>query len=129
MRTHVEIERKYEAETDIGVPPLDTIAGVATAAGPRRETLEATYYDTADHRLVRAGLTLRRREGGDDAGWHLKVPGGQDERTEIRVPLTDEIDQLADLTLGYTRGAELAPVATVTTDRTRWNLLDRKGNL
>jgi len=129
MRTHVEIERKYEAESDIGVPALDTIPGVAATTGPRQETLEATYYDTPDHRLVRAGMTLRRREGGEDAGWHLKVPSTDDERTEIRLPPNGELDQLADLTLGYTRGAPLHPVATITTDRTHWDLLGRKGKL
>jgi hypothetical protein len=35
---------------------------------------EADYYDTDDLRLIRGGITLRRRRGGDDAGWHLKLP-------------------------------------------------------
>ena len=42
-----------------------------------RQRLAATYFDTADLRLAAAGLTLRRRTGGDDAGWHLKVPAGR----------------------------------------------------
>jgi inorganic triphosphatase YgiF len=34
---------------------------VAGTSGP----LEAEYYDTADLRLMRAGITLRRRRGHD----------------------------------------------------------------
>ena len=30
---------------------------------------------------------LRRRTGGPDAGWHLKLPAGPDARTEVRAPL------------------------------------------
>jgi CHAD domain-containing protein len=129
MRTQAEIERKYEAESGIGVPALDTIPGVAATAGPQHEVLEATYYDTPDLRLVRSGLTLRRREGGKDAGWHLKVPSGKDSRDEIHLPPGGELDELADLTLGYTLGAPLRAVARVRTDRTRWELFDRKGKL
>jgi CHAD domain-containing protein len=129
MRTQAEIERKYEAEPGTGIPTLDEIPGVTATAGPQHETLEAVYYDTSDLRLVRSGLTLRRREGGADEGWHLKVPTGKDQRDEIRLPLSGRLDQLAELTLGYTRGAQLEPVATIRTDRTRWELVGRKGKL
>lgn len=129
MRTHVETERKYEAESDISVPALDTIPGVTATTGPHHQTLEAIYYDTPDLRLIRSGMTLRRRDGGDDSGWHLKVPSGGDSRTEIHLPSAGDLDRLAELALGYTRGAPLEQVATVTTDRTRWELLGRKGKL
>jgi hypothetical protein len=36
-----------------------------------------------DLRLIRAGITLWRRRGGDDAGWHLKLPLGADTRREM----------------------------------------------
>ena len=38
-------------------------------------------------RLVRASITLRRRRGGSDAGWHPKLPAGTGSQREIRVPL------------------------------------------
>ena len=60
---------------------------MAAASGPEEQRLEAEYYDTGDLRLIRAGITLRRRPGGDDAGWHLKLPAGPDTRREIRLPL------------------------------------------
>jgi len=37
--------------------------------------LVATYFDTTDLALAATGVTLRRRTGGEDAGWRH---GGQD---------------------------------------------------
>ena len=55
---------------------MDDLLQVAGTSGPDEEQLEAEHYDTDDLRLIRAGITLRRRRGGDDAGWHLKLPLG-----------------------------------------------------
>ena len=86
-----EIERKYDAAEAAGaldsVRGMVGVAGVAAVSESAEEILDAVYYDTADLRLIRAGLTLRRRTGGDDAGWHLKLPAGADTRDEIRLPL------------------------------------------
>ncbi|SMD14807.1 CYTH and CHAD domain-containing protein [Kibdelosporangium aridum] len=120
MRTQREVERKYEAAPDADLPEL-----AGATAEPRHETLDAVYYDTEDLRLIRGGLTLRRREGGEDEGWHLKVPVGEDTRDEIHLPLNGKEKppkQFTDLTLGYTRGAALQPVARITTERTIWEL-------
>ena len=58
MATSVtETERKYEAPSDASLPDLTEITGVAT--GPEEFDLEATYFDTDDYRLARAGVTLR----------------------------------------------------------------------
>ncbi len=87
-----EIERKYDA-AGAGVAALDAVksmigvAGVAAVSQQDEEILDAVYYDTKDLRLIRAGVTLRRRTGGEDAGWHLKLPAGADTRDEIRLPL------------------------------------------
>ena len=59
----------------------------ASPAPPTEFALSAVYYDTADLRLLRSRLTLRRRRGGNDAGWHLKLPAGADSRDEVRLPL------------------------------------------
>ena len=62
---HRETERKYEADSPVLVlPPLDDLPGVASVSEPGEEVLEADYYDTSDLRLLRAGVTLRRRRGG-----------------------------------------------------------------
>jgi CYTH domain len=72
-----EIERKYDAASG-GTAALDAVntmagtAGVAAVPEQPEQLLDAIYYDTTDLRLIRAGITLRRRTGGEDAGWHLK---------------------------------------------------------
>ena len=88
-----EIERKYDAASG-GTAALDAVntmtgtAGVAAVPELPEQLLDAIYYNTADLRLIGAGITLRRRTGGEDAGWHLKLPAGADTRDEIRLPLT-----------------------------------------
>lgn len=134
VATHAETERKYETGAKDDLPPLRDIRGVVQVAGPRAEVLEAVYFDTADLRLARHGATLRRRTGGTDAGWHLKVPAGTDARTELRLPLTEggtssPPDELSELTTGMARGAEIRPVARIRTERDVWQLFGRKGKL
>lgn len=128
-----ETERKYEAPAGSELPTLDGFPGVAAEAGPERFDLEAVYYDTAELRLARAGLTLRRRTGGDDAGWHLKLPAGVDTREEVRLPLGRTTKrppkELADLVQAHTRGAALKAIARIRTDRKRWQLADERGRL
>ncbi|MFD0905089.1 CYTH and CHAD domain-containing protein [Actinomadura sediminis] len=127
---HLEIEQKYDAEAGFVLPPLDDLPGVSAAAEPRVHELHATYFDTADLRLAAHGITLRRRRGGDDSGWHLKVPAGPDGRQEHRAPLGRPRvvpARLAGLVAVHTRGAELLPVATLETRRTVVVLRDADG--
>ena len=72
--SHAEIERKFELGDASRPPDLVGIGGVDRVGEPVASELEATYYDTPDLRLARHGATLRRRTGGHDAGWHLKLP-------------------------------------------------------
>jgi CHAD domain-containing protein len=83
-----EVERKYQAAEGVGLPDLaGAVDGVRVDAAKTVE-LDAVYYDTADLVLAGHGVTLRRREGGSDAGWHLKLPAGVDARDEVRVAAT-----------------------------------------
>ena len=66
-----EVETKYDVTSDTVLPDLAGLPGVARLSDPVMHLLDATYYDTPDLRLVTAGITLRRRSGGDDEGWHL----------------------------------------------------------
>ena len=110
-----ETERKYElAARRSQLPALSDLPMVATETDAGEQALEAEYYDTADLRLIRAGVTLRRRRGGSDAGWHLKLPVGDDSRDEIRLPLGRTgrrvPAELAALVRVHTRGEPLRPV-------------------
>jgi hypothetical protein len=87
VRAAREIERKYEAIEGLELRDPASLLGIETASGPDEQDLAAVYFDIADLRLISAGVTLRRREGGSDAGWHLKLPAGKDSREELRIPL------------------------------------------
>jgi CHAD domain-containing protein len=133
MATEIrEIERKYEAPPGTSLPDLDDLPGVAAGSGPEEQRLEARYYDTEDLRLIRSGVTLRRRQGGSDPGWHLKLPEGGDSRREIQLPLARATRQvpkeLGKLVRVFTRGEALAPVAEIRTVRHRLVLLDEAGD-
>src|SRR5436190_1704042 len=96
--SHVEVERKYETDSAFTLPDLRDVPGVTRVADPERHTLLARYYDTADLRLARRGVTLRRRTGGTDDGWHLKLPRAKGERQEVRRPAGTAADSVpADL--------------------------------
>jgi CHAD domain-containing protein len=126
-----EIERKYESAAGKQLPPLGGWSGVSRVEGPDLLRLRAIYFDTADLRLARHGITLRRRTGGDDAGWHLKLPVSADERVEMHEPLGRQATVvptgLVTFVLAYTRGAPLQPIAQITTSRRRRRLLDADG--
>ncbi|HEY5354183.1 MAG TPA: CYTH and CHAD domain-containing protein [Streptosporangiaceae bacterium] len=129
--TVYETEIKYEAPPGTTVPQLGGLPSVAGASGPEEQLLEAEYYDTSDLRLIRNGITLRRRRGGSDPGWHLKLPAGGSTRREIQVPPGRGGRQvparLASLVRGYTRGETLRPVARISTRRQVLTLLDSAG--
>ncbi|MGQ4383375.1 CYTH and CHAD domain-containing protein [Streptomyces sp. SAS_270] len=127
--TKREIERKYESD-ESGLPDLTGVAGVETVLDKGVMELDATYYDTADERLAASSITLRRRTGGSDAGWHLKFPVAQGVRDEIQAPLSDTLpDEFAGLLRSRVRNAELLPVVRLSSARDVRELLDTEGRL
>jgi CHAD domain-containing protein len=126
-----ETERKYDVDDAVALPDPAGLVGLEADAEAREQLLQAVYFDTPDLRLLRMGVTLRRRTGGHDEGWHLKLPAGADSREEIRLPLGRAKRRppalLVGLTRLYTRGAELAPVALLETRRRHWVLSDARG--
>jgi CHAD domain-containing protein len=147
VTVHDEVEAKYDADADFRVPslvelfgPLRGQDGLPAADGTpwsegeaAEHHLRAVYYDTSGLDLAGAGLTLRRREGGDDAGWHLKVPVPDGARSEVRLPLEDGGDAVPDrlVTMTYARtgGRPLVPVARIETERTVRHLVDATGRV
>ena len=129
---HTEIEQKYDVQPSFVLPPLDDALPGARDVETDVVELEATYFDTADLRLANRRMTLRRRSGGSDEGWHLKLPVGKGERQEVHEPFTDELvvpEALRRLVIATTRGAELVPVARLTTTRTTHRLRDEAGQV
>lgn len=129
-----ETERKYEAPPGASLPDLHDLPRVASQSASREVRLDATYYDTATYDLAAAGITLRHRAGGEDAGWHLKVPAGRSRtRIESRLPerpgtSADVPAEFAELLTARLRGRPLRPVATIRTRRHLSTLADAAGD-
>ncbi|SDY17824.1 CHAD domain-containing protein [Modestobacter sp. DSM 44400] len=130
---HVEIERKYDVGETFVLPGLAGVPGVTSVDEPVEHVLEAAYYDTADLRLGRARVTLRRRTGGTDAGWHVKLPGVAGARRELHSPLgraarTPPKAVLAPV-VGIVRSAAPTQVALLRTRRIVTELRDVDGRV
>jgi CHAD domain-containing protein len=124
----LERELKFEAGKDFALPDLTALVpGARIQAMPAR-TLEAVYFDTADLRLARWGVTLRHRPEDGVSRWTVKLAAAEDRpglraRHEInfdaskgkpaRTPPPDALD----LVTAYARGEALAPVARLVTRR------------
>ena len=131
--THVEVEAKYDLEPGDPVPDLVGVAGVTSVEVAPDQQLVAVYHDTADLRLTAGRTTLRRRTGGSDDGWHLKLPLRDGQRLEVhRAPgrATSTVPAaLAALVRAHTGSAPLAAVATLTTTRRALALRDAAGRV
>jgi CYTH domain len=129
----LEIERKYAVGTGFALPDLSAVAGVAAVTGPRTYQLTAIYLDTPGLDLAAAHITLRRRTGGTDAGWHMKLSAGAGARREVHAPLgpgTEAVpEHLAGLVAEWTRGQPLHPIARLQTARTVRHLTDAAGEV
>ncbi|HET7397200.1 MAG TPA: CYTH and CHAD domain-containing protein [Intrasporangium sp.] len=123
---HPETERKYAIADSAPSPEVGPPFSMGAAG---RFELVADYVDTPDLTLVRSGRSLRRRTGGSDEGWHLKLPKVLDSRVELWAPLTEgpspalvprtlraELHEVVDLDA-------LVPVARVVTDRAERSIL------
>jgi CHAD domain-containing protein len=131
MPSHSVAERelKFDVPADFAVPDLRASLSDGARVEERTEQLHSDYYDTAEHDLLNAGITLRRRTGSTDVGWQLKVPM-EDFREEIRLPLGsgDAVPaELAALLTGIRRGRDLVHVARLSTQRRVVALLDSDG--
>ncbi len=126
-----------ERESKLGVPPgyrlpplHDVVEGVSPLARPD-VVLQATYYDTPDLRLARAGASLRYRS---DDGWTVKLPTeGQHEgvlhRDELRVegPAGSPPALALELVRPFARSMPIGVVSRLRTLRRRVDLFDAAG--
>jgi inorganic triphosphatase YgiF len=140
MADHLEIERKFDVDPGFQRPDFAGVTPGVTAAAPVVYHLSATYFDTADGRLAASKITLRRRTGGADEGWHLKLPGtpassaSYSSRLEVQLPLAaggerDVPAAHASRVAEVTGGLPLAPIAKLATERTVVTLTGADGSL
>lgn len=124
-----ELELKLAAPGSFVMPPLfnDQI-GVTAVNELSQLDMKTIYYDTADLRLARNGVTLRYRRGEDGGPrWTLKLPvSGADAtmREEQHFPgKSGQVPKQAkDLVTAYTRSSPLIAVSAISTRRYRWVL-------
>lgn len=127
---YTETERKFEVVEATVSPSFEGLSAVSRVERSPSQSLDAVYFDTPNRDLARNRITLRRRTGGPDAAWHLKLPAGPDSRTEVHAPLSDEgaadvsaadvyavPESLRDIVLAIVRDRPLEPVARISTTR------------
>lgn len=131
---YLEVESKYSIDSHSEVPDLTQILNVAQEKPPERFDLSAIYFDTEDLRLTRAKMTLRHRDGGHDAGWHLKLPDAGHGRLELGMPATgssataDHVPaELIREVRATVRDQPLRPIAQVDNHREERRLVDDGG--
>ena len=133
-RQFLEVEAKFSVDESATTPVLTEIEHVAEVHGETHE-LSAVYYDTPDLRLTRSKITLRRRTGGKDSGWHIKLPASHG-RVELHADLTEpeygEYTVPSELLFpvrAIVRDIPLEPIAQVDNVRHEFALMDIEGKL
>lgn len=130
-----------EREVKLGVwpgfrlPGLEGVLDGVTSGEARERRLTAIYYDTADARLSRAGISLRHRSG-DGSGWTLKLPDvtadgdGTLLRRELTFPGTRRTvpASVTSLLTAWVRSSSLGPVAHLRTTRQSLDVLGPDGS-
>jgi inorganic triphosphatase YgiF len=83
VRVMEEREDKFEVDPDWVMPQLMGLVPDSGQLDQEVRRLDNTYFDTPGAGLRLFGVTLRRRVGGSETGWQLKVPNGT-ARTELQ---------------------------------------------
>src|SRR3954465_3374456 len=123
----IEREVKLAAWGGFALPALDDLLPEVSVARLPVKKLDATYYDTKDLRLARAGVSLRHRVG-DDPAWTVKLPDGESGPVMSRREFPFEgpagaiPSPAAALVRAYARGEALVAVARLKTERSRIGL-------
>lgn len=129
----IEREVKLGGAPGFVMPDLESLLPDLRVIGRPALDLDATYFDTADLRLVREGVSLRRRTGDGAPTWTLKLPAGPAgaalERREFDVVsgATEIPEELRGLVTGWVRSARLEAVIDILSHRERLVLVDAAG--
>ncbi len=138
MSGSLEREVKFGGRPGFTMPDLAGVlpgVSVVTLAGL---DLDATYYDTADLRLVRSGVSLRRRTGDGPPTWTLKLPAGptgsgsspsvlQRREFDLESDATEVPDTFRGLVTGWARSEPLVAVIDILSRRARTALVGADG--
>src|SRR6202171_943460 len=130
----LEREVKLGAGPAFHLPDLTGVVEGVAVGPPEAVRMETVYYDTADLRLARGGVSLRYRAG---EGWTLKLPPKPVTGTPGQLLERDELtfqgsskkppEAAVEIVRAYVRKADLVPVARLSTVRRRVRLVDGAG--
>ncbi len=130
---HLEREVKLGVDLDFVLP--DLTGDVGTPGPPLERAMRTAYFDTAEFRLWRRGMTLRHRTGEEPGAgtWTAKLPessrGPTLDRTELSWAGPREAlpEEAIGLFLGITRSSPLHQIVELVTTRRRFILADPAG--
>jgi CHAD domain-containing protein len=130
VRVVKEQEDKFEVHADWALPRVRKLVPEGGRLDQQVRKLDNTYFDTPETGLRLFGITLRRRVGGSETGWQLKIPN-RTARTELqsRSRAKTVPPALAHAVAGLVGGDSLDPVASLMTTRTAYRVLDADGVL
>jgi inorganic triphosphatase YgiF len=130
VRMIKEQEDKFEVDSNWVMPQITDLVPDGGRLDQQVRELDSTYFDTPGAALRVFGITLRRRVGGSETGWQLKVPSGT-ARTELQSGSRAKTlpPALAKGVEGLLAGERLDPVARIVTTRTAYRLLNAAGEL
>jgi CHAD domain-containing protein len=130
VRMVKEQEDKFEVDSDWVMPQLAELLPDGGRLDHEVRKLDNTYFDTPGAGLRLFGITLRRRVGGSETGWQLKVPSGT-ARTELQSGSRAKTlpRALAEGVEGLRAGESLDPVASIVTTRNAYQLRNADGEL
>ncbi|MGA3146341.1 MAG: CYTH and CHAD domain-containing protein [Acidimicrobiales bacterium] len=132
-RSHLEREVKLGVDLDFVLP--DLTEDVGTPGPPMERAMRTAYFDTAEFRLWRRGMTLRHRAGEEPGAgtWTAKVPAPSEgptlDRTELSWAGPREAlpEEAIGLFLGITRSSPLHQIVELVTTRRRFLLAGSAG--
>ncbi len=131
----LERETKLAAWVGFALPDLGGVADGVVARPLEPLELDATYWDTADLRLARWGVTVRHRSGEGSPRWTVKLPAGEGTHCLVRAEhdVAGSPDAPPSPVLGLVRAisrtASLVPVARLRTHRGRVVLVGPAGEV
>ena len=129
----LEIETKYDVDEHAILPALHELPGVASVAQPVELELGGCVLRHGRPGSRRREGDVARRTGGEDDGWHVKLPVSAGKRLEIQHPLGRAVRkvpiQVVRAVRVHVRDNELVPVVTLKTRRIVHRLLDADGEV
>jgi len=133
-QSHQEIEYKFRIPGHIALDIAQLLSDAEVdVTHEATRSMQAHYYDTPRLSLLRWGVTLRRRTGGGDDGWHIKLPQWSSASTSTRDELRIERDdasvpfELTAIIAPLLRRQDLELMAEVRTEREPFTIKDSDG--